>query len=73
MIKYYHPNEESGLMMTPTEKEIIKIFGELLPENQHTFLMYARVAHTAENALRKSVSRALGGEEVIKPLRESEE
>ncbi|MDR0571668.1 MAG: hypothetical protein LBG48_02320 [Rickettsiales bacterium] len=59
-------------MMTPTEKEIIKIFTDLSPENQHTLLMYARVAHTAEGAIRKAVSRALGGEE-IKPLRESEE
>jgi hypothetical protein len=40
--------------------EILEIFKNLSPENQQTLLMYARVAHTAENSVRKSVERALG-------------
>ena len=50
--------------MTGEEKEIIEIFTNLSPESQHTFLMYARVAHVAENALRKSIHRALDGKDV---------
>jgi hypothetical protein len=46
--------------MPNAEEEVIDIFRRLSPENQHTFLMYARVACAAEDSIKKSVSRALG-------------
>ena len=59
--------------MTEAGKEIVKIFTELSPESQNTFLMYARIAHTSEGAVRKAINRALSGEDVpsaeqIKPV-----
>ena len=49
--------------MTKTKKKrIIETFNELSPENQHTFLMYARVAEAAENSIKKSIKRALNVE-----------
>jgi hypothetical protein len=45
--------------MAAVKKEIIEIFDELSPENQNTFLMYARVARAAERAIRKSINHAL--------------
>jgi hypothetical protein len=48
--------------MTELEKELIEIFEELSPENQQTFLMWARVASIAEGSVRKSISRTLKGE-----------
>lgn len=46
---------------TDQEREIMKIFKELSPKNQHTLLMYARVAHIAEESIKKSINRALEG------------
>ena len=63
MIVFNHYYGMSAFDMTEKEKEIIEIFTNLSPENQHAFLMYARIANEAENALRKSVNRPLGGEE----------
>ena len=47
--------------MTETDviTEIIDIFGELSPESQQTLLMYIRVAHMAENSVKKSIKRAI--------------
>ena len=58
--------------MTEAGKEIVKIFTELSPESQNTFLMYARIAHVAESALRKSINRALSGEDVTSAEHEKE-
>lgn len=66
MIVIKHLNNESGLIMKETTKEIIQIFNNLSPESQQTFLMYARVAHAAEGSIRKSIDRALSGE--AKPI-----
>ena len=46
-------------------KEAMELFKELTPENQATLLSYTRVAHTSENAVKKSVTRALRGEEDV--------
>lgn len=45
--------------MTETIMEIVDIFSELSPESQQTLLMYIRVAHMAENSLRKSIKKAI--------------
>ena len=47
--------------MTETETimEIVEIFGELSPESQQTLLMYIRVAHMAENSMRKTIKKAI--------------
>ena len=44
-------------------KEATKLFRELTPENQANLLKYARVARTAENAAKKSVTLASRGED----------
>ena len=49
--------------MTETAKEIVEIFSDLSQEGQDRFLMYARIAHTSEQAVRKAVTRALCGED----------
>ena len=46
-----------------TTKEIVRIFTELSEESQSTFLMWARIAHTSEQAVRKAINRALSGED----------
>ena len=45
-----------------TETEVVtevEIFGELSPESQQTLLMYIRVAHMAENSVKKSIKKAI--------------
>ena len=59
--------------MTKTAQEIVKIFTELSPESQNTFLMYARIAHTSENAVKKAINRALSAEDVNNPRKGSEQ
>jgi hypothetical protein len=49
-------------MPTDLELEAMRLFSELSPENQNMLLMYTRVAHIAENAVKQSVNRALGQE-----------
>ena len=39
--------------------EIVEIFGELSPESQQNLLMYIRVAHMAENSVKKSIKKAI--------------
>ena len=39
--------------------EIVEIFGELSPESQQNLLMYIRVAHMAENSMRKTIKKAI--------------
>jgi len=46
-------------------KEAMTLFKELTPENQANLLMYTRVAHTAENSVKKSINRALNGKGVV--------
>ena len=47
--------------MTGTEviMEIVDIFSELSPESQQNLLMYIRVAHMAENSMRKTIKKAI--------------
>ena len=45
--------------------EAMELFKELTPENQANLLMYTRVAHSVENSLKKSVSRAMNGKEEV--------
>ena len=51
--------------MTKAVKEIIEIFSELSHESQEQFLMWARIAHISENAVRKRINQALGKEDVV--------
>ena len=53
------------MTMTKTAQEIVQIFTELSPESQDRFLMFARIAHVSEQAVKKSVIHALKGEDVI--------
>ena len=64
MVVFNHFYGMSAFDMTEKEKEIIEIFTNLSPENQHTFLMYARMANEAESALRESINRAQNREDV---------
>jgi uncharacterized protein YejL (UPF0352 family) len=50
-------------MLTDLELEVMQLFSELSPENQNTLLMYTRVAHAAENAVKQSFNRALVNKE----------
>ena len=50
---------------TETANEIVQIFTELSPESQERFLMYARIAHISENAVRKRINQALSGNDVV--------
>ena len=45
--------------MTEVIMEIVDIFSELSPESQQTLLMYIRVAHMAENSVKKSIKKAI--------------
>lgn len=47
------------MIETEVITEIVDIFGELSPESQQTLLMYIRVAHMAENSLKKSIKKAI--------------
>jgi len=59
--------------MTKTAEEIVQIFTELSPESQERFLMYARIAHTSENAVKKCINRALRGEDVVNTEQKQEQ
>ena len=65
MIAFNHYYGMSAFDMTEKEKEIIEISTNLSPENQHTFLMYARMANAAESAPGGSVDRAPSGEDAV--------
>jgi hypothetical protein len=41
------------------EQEVMQIFKELTPDTQNTLLMYARVAHIAENAVKNAVKESI--------------
>ena len=45
--------------MTDVIMEIVDIFSELSSESQQTLLMYIRVAHMAENLVKKSIKKAI--------------
>lgn len=45
--------------MTNVIMEIVDIFSELSHESQKTLLMYIRVAHMAENSVKKSIKKAI--------------
>ena len=47
------------MIETEVITEIVDIFGELSPESQQTLLMYIRVAHMAENSVKKSIKKAI--------------
>ena len=61
MVDINHLREQEFSLMSDAEQEIMKIFEELSPDNQHTLLMYARVAYIAEDSIKKSITRALEG------------
>ena len=46
-------------------KEAMQLFKELTPENQMQLLMYTRVAHAAEQNIKKSINDALGGKDFL--------
>ena len=45
--------------------EAMKLFKELTPENQANLLLYTKLAHTAEKSVKKSINRALNGEDAV--------
>ena len=49
------------------------LFKELTPENQANLLMYTRVAHSAESSVKKSINRALNGEDVVNTEQKQEQ
>ena len=48
--------------MTDVIMEIVDIFSELSHESQQTLLMYIRVAHMAENSVKKSIKKAIASD-----------
>ena len=54
-------------------KEAMALFKELTPENQATLLTYTRVAHSAEASVKKSINRALNGEDVVNTEQKQEQ
>ena len=40
-------------------QEAMKLFKELTPENQANLLIYTRVAHAAENSVKKYINRTM--------------
>ena len=65
MIENDHYYRNECFDMTEAAKEIIQIFTELSPESQERFLMYARIAHTSEGAVKKCINRALREDVVV--------